>query len=109
MIHELKIKALSVNEAWKGRRFKTTKYDSYIREMMLILPKINIPKSPLSLYISFGLSSKLNDIDNGLKPFIDCLVKKYGFDDRDIYFLEAKKQIVEKGKEFIKFSINSTE
>ena len=104
---KINIKALSVNSAWQGRRFKTPAYNSYQKEVLLKLPKIKIPKAPLNVYICFGLSSKLNDIDNGLKPFIDCLVKKYGFDDRDIYYLEVEKQIVEKGKEYIEFKIES--
>jgi len=40
----LKIKPLSVNEAFKGRRFKTDKYDAFIQKMFYILPKeIDIP------------------------------------------------------------------
>lgn len=101
------IKALSVNCAWQGRRFKTPAYNFYIKEMLYRLPKLNIGKAPYSVSIEFGLSSKLNDIDNGLKTFLDCLVKKYGFDDRDIYYLSVKKIITEKGKEFINFSINN--
>ena len=34
------------------------------------------------------------------------LQKKYKFDDRDIYHLEASKEIVKKGNEFIKIKIN---
>jgi Holliday junction resolvase RusA-like endonuclease len=46
------------------------------------------------------------DIDNPLKPILDVLQKKYGFDDRQIYELNVKKEIVKKGDEFIKLKIN---
>lgn len=103
---ELQIKPLSVNEAFKGKRFKTPKYDSFIHSMLFLLPKIDLPKSPYSIDIVFGYSSRASDIDNALKSFLDCLVKKYGFDDREIYQMNVKKEIVKKGSEFIKFKIN---
>ena len=106
---ELNIKPLSVNQAWQGRRFKTVKYDNYIKQMMLILPKITVPNGDLSLSIEFGLSSRGFDIDNGLKPFIDCLQKRYGFNDSRIYKLSVEKVIVKKGGEFIKFKIYHAE
>ena len=102
---KLDIKALSVNQAFQGRRFKTPKYNKYIDEVLSILPRLNLNKETYTINIEFGLSSKLNDIDNGLKPFIDCLVKKYNFDDRQIYELNVKKVIVKKGLEYIKFEI----
>lgn len=104
---KIDIKALSVNDAWQGKRYKTYKYDKYIYSMLMLLPKIEIPSAPFEVDIEFGFSSKLSDIDNCLKPFLDCLVKKYGFDDRDIYLLNVKKTIVAKGKEFINFKIKS--
>jgi hypothetical protein len=103
MVH-IDIKPLSINVAFQGRRFKTPEYNQYINDVLYMLPKIPIGLPPYDLYIEFG-TSKLNDLDNNLKPFIDCLVKKYGFDDRDIYFLSAKKVIVKKGAEYVKFKI----
>lgn len=101
------IKPLSVNCAFKGKRFKTKEYDVFIKSMLYLLPntlKID-SKAYLKLFITFGYSSRSSDIDNALKTFIDCLVKKYGFDDRNIYELEVKKEITPKGKEFIDFEI----
>lgn len=101
----LNIKALSVNKAFQGRRFKTPEYNKYINDMMLMLPKLyEVPTKDIRLKIDFGYSSKLSDIDNGLKTFLDCLVKKYGFDDRYIIELHVTKTIVNKGKEHIKFT-----
>ena len=101
----IKIKPLSVNQVWQGRRFKTSKYTKYERNVMLILKPLKIPEPPLKIEITYGFSSKLADIDNPCKPFLDILQKKYGFDDRDIYELNQKKEIVPKGDEFIQFEI----
>lgn len=60
---------------------------------------------PYLLNIVFGFSSPLADIDNGLKPFIDILQKKYEFNDKDIVELNVKKEKTVKGKEFILFEI----
>jgi Holliday junction resolvase RusA-like endonuclease len=100
------IKPLSVNQVWQGRRFKTPKYKAYEKEMLLKLPKLNLnTKAYLSVDITFGYSTRSSDIDNGLKPFLDCLQKKYGINDNKIYNLNVVKEIVKKGEEFIKFSI----
>ena len=40
----VKIKPLSINECFKGRRFKTDKYKRYERELLLILPALKVPK-----------------------------------------------------------------
>lgn len=107
MNYTLKIKPLSVNEAFQGKRFKTDKYNCFIQKMHFLLPKsILIPdEKNIKLAIEFGFSSKASDIDNCLKTFIDCLVKKYSFDDRQIYELHVFKTIVKKGDEFIKFKV----
>ena len=102
---KLNIKALSVNKAFQGRRFKSPEYNKFITDMLLVLPKLkDVPTKDICLKIEFGYSSKLSDIDNGLKTFLDCLVKKYGFDDRYIIELFVTKKIVEKGKDYIKFT-----
>jgi len=51
------------------------------------------------------VSNKGFDLDNSLKPFIDILQKKYGFNDNRIYSITAMKRIVPKGEEFISFDI----
>ena len=99
------IKPLSVNQAWQGRRFKTKAYDKYIHDMMMILPPLKVPNGKIELEITFGSSSRAADIDNPLKCFIDCLQKKYGFDDKMIYRLIVNKVIVKKKFEYIDFNI----
>jgi len=107
MNYTIQIKPLSVNEAFKGKRFRTDKYDIFIINMLFLLPKqIDIPnQNNIKLAIEFGFSSKASDIDNCCKSFIDCLVKKYKVDDRYIYEMHVFKSIVKKGEEYIKFKI----
>lgn len=103
---KVSIKPLSVNEAFQGRRFKTPKYKAFQKELLLKLPKLKLDLTgALKIEITYGFSSKLSDVDNPTKMFLDCLVKKYGFDDRQIYELAQKKEIVKKGDEFIEFTI----
>lgn len=102
---KLNIKPLSINEAYRGRRFRTPKYDTYIRQMMFILPNnLEVPKIDIKLNIEFGYSSSASDIDNGLKCFIDCLQKKYNFNDKNITELFVRKTKVLKGFEYILFN-----
>lgn len=104
---KIDIKPLSVNKCWQGRRFKTPDYKNYERDLMLMLPNIQIPHSKLYIEVTFGFSNKASDIDNPLKPFLDILQKKYKFDDKDIYELLVHKEIVKKGEEFVRFAIES--
>lgn len=101
---KINIKPLSVNEAWKGRRFKTDKYKAYEQELMFILPNdAYIPENEIVLCLIFGFSSKLSDFDNPVKPFVDCLQKKYKFNDRMIKRCLIDVIEVKNGEEFIDF------
>jgi Holliday junction resolvase RusA-like endonuclease len=105
---ELKKKPLSVNECWQGQRFKTPVYKSFEKEMLLILPNSKEKFSDmLRVEFFFGFSSSLADLDNPVKPLIDILQKKYGFNDKQVFELNVRKCIVEKGKEFISIQIEN--
>ena len=103
----ISIKPLSINECWQGRRFKTTKYFSYREILFYLLPKIKIPSGKLKISITIGFSNKNADIDNPIKPFLDALQDKYGFNDKRIYKLEIEKVDVKKGSEYIDFDIKA--
>jgi Holliday junction resolvase RusA-like endonuclease len=103
----LDVKPLSVNQCWQGRRFKTKAYKQYEKALLQLLPNIDFTfKDKISINITFGFSNKTSDIDNPLKPILDILQKKYYFNDRSIYELNVKKEVVKKGKEFISIKIN---
>lgn len=102
---KIDIKPLSVNEAWKGRRFKTDKYKQYEYALLFLLPKIILPDPPFEVFYCFGVSNMAQDVDGPIKNFQDILQKKYGFNDREVYKITALKEKVEKGKEFVCFDI----
>ncbi len=102
---EIKIKPLSVNEVWAGKRFKTPKYKAYEKELLLRLPKYKIPNGALQINLKWGFSSKLSDWDNPIKPFQDILQMKYNFNDSRVFKAIVEKEIVKKGEEYIKFEI----
>lgn len=66
---------------------------------------MTIPDGDLELHIQIGVSNRGFDIDNAVKPFLDILQKKYGFNDNRIYSLNVSKRITPKGCEFISFDI----
>lgn len=106
---KVRIKPLSVNEAWRGRRFKTPEYKCYEWDVLRILPKLKIPHGLLELHLVFGFSSPLSDFDNPVKPFVDCLQKKYKFNDKLIKRAIIDVCNVKKGQEFIVFDITPYE
>lgn len=103
----INIKPLSVNEAWKGKRYKTDKYRQYQNTLLWLLPKINIPAPPYEIHFKFGFSNSLSDWDNPVKPTQDILSKKYGFNDKLIRKAVVETEIVQKGKEYIEFDLKT--
>ncbi len=102
----IQIKPLSVNQAWQGRRYKTKEYLLYEKKVLLLLPKMKVPKGKkLKVKFEFGISSKNADWDNPIKPIQDILQKKYGFNDKMVYKAKIIKKDVPKGKEYITFEI----
>jgi Holliday junction resolvase RusA-like endonuclease len=104
----IKIKPLSTNVCWYGKRIKTDAYQGYETELGYQLPNIKIPEK-ICIKVMVGFSSKGSDLDNCLKPMIDIMQKKYGFNDNRIYRIEIEKQIVKKGEEFIDFEFKDYE
>lgn len=102
---KIQIKPLSVNEAYRGRRFKTKEYKHYKDNLIFLLPRLKIPDGKLELTLVFGFSSKGSDIDNCIKNFTDVLQEVYAFNDNRIYKLNVEKVDVEKGEEYISFSL----
>ena len=99
------IKPLSVNEAWKGMRFKTPAYETYELALLSMLPFIYIPSGKLEIHFKFGFSNSGSDLDNPVKLCQDILQKKYKFNDSRIYGLTVEKEVVKKGCEYFSFSV----
>jgi Holliday junction resolvase RusA-like endonuclease len=101
----INIKPLSVNLAWQGRRYKTKEYKTYENNLLLMLPKLKIPKTKLKIFLVYGLTH-VADLDNPTKLILDIFQKKYHFDDNMIYELNIKKVLVKSGHEFLEFKIH---
>jgi Holliday junction resolvase RusA-like endonuclease len=101
------IKPVSVNDCWQGRRFKTSEYKAYEKELLYRLPQIEVPKAPYKITYEFGLSNILSDYDNPVKPLQDILQTKYGFNDVHIYEATIKKVKVKKGEEYFSVTIET--
>jgi len=110
MVTIVNIKPLSVNQAWKGKRYKTKDYNTFEKNCLFLLPKLQVPKKgPYEVYYRFGFSSRNSDLGNPEKLISDILCKKYGIDDRYIEKMTLVKEIVEKGKEYFAFEIKTFE
>ena len=117
---KIDIKPLSVNKAYRGRRFASADLKSFKQELFVLLnmdSKVGmnsknglvIPKGKLQVKYEFGCSSKGSDGDNLIKAFQDCLTEFYRFNDNKIYKWIVEKVDIKKGQEYIKFDIKSYE
>lgn len=102
----IKVKPLSVNECYTGKRFKTEKYREYEKKLMFFLPTLILPDPPYKINYIFGFSSRASDLDNAVKNLQDIISKKYDFNDKLIFEINVRKQIVKKGNEFFCFKID---
>jgi len=65
---KITLKPLSVNVAWKGRRFKSELYKNWIEDGLFLLQKQEVNDSEqLQLNIEFGFSSKGSKNENPIK------------------------------------------
>lgn len=107
---EIDIKPLSVNKAWKGKRYKTSAYKAYEKELTLKLRmehKRMFEHKDIHLLLTFFFSTKAADIDNPIKMTQDILSKKYNFNDNCVMDLTVCKRRCEKGRE--RLLIHATE
>lgn len=101
------LKPLSVNEAYRGRRFSTPELAKYKADLGLLLPRLQLPPGKLAVRYIFGVSSKGADGDNLIKAFQDCIAERYGFNDKIIYEWHVTKVDVPKGREFVEFELST--
>lgn len=104
-MHLIPLKGISLNQAYRGRRFTTPALKQFKNDMAFLLPQMAIPKGKLCITYKFGVSSKASDADNLSKATTDCIAEKYGFNDRIVYKFVIEKEDVAKGNEYISFLI----
>jgi len=59
------------------------------------------PTDKFKLSLVVGYSNSLSDLDNSFKPLLDSMQLAMGFDDRQVFEIEALKDKVSKGDEYI--------
>jgi len=104
---EIPVQALSINQAFQGRRFKTRIYQAFEREATILLPRMKMMMGLVEVWYEFGLTKrnfKRSDVGNLEKCLSDILVKRgYIEDDRKIMALHLQK--VESSRYYVSIEI----
>lgn len=104
----INIKPLSINKAYKGKKYRTKDYDLYEYQVKQMLPKVDkIPLPPYEIKLVFGHSSLSSDWDNCIKTTQDIIAKHYGFNDKLIKKGTVIVKKVAKGKEYFAFALKN--
>ena len=111
-MYHIPIQALSQNQAWKGKRYKSPEYRQYQQSInayltMLHLPKLK-PKEDYYLYYEFGIPTR-QDASNCVKLFEDILSDHLGTNDRYVSGFYCRKVITRKEDCYIKFNVFTNE
>ena len=102
---------------FRRNKSKTAEYISYQEEFnhcVILEEKTDKPVWPFSTEpvrfdIEVGLSSKLADLDNVLKPLFDTYQTIYEeFNDKTVYEIRATKTLVPRGDEYVSVEVRPT-
>lgn len=99
-----KIYGSSASGHWKNKKYLKFEKDvkDFIRHKDIILPE----NGGICFTVFYGISFRF-DLDNAIKPFMDILKVRYGFDDSRIYKIDAEKIKTKRGLEFIEFELKA--
>ena len=107
-MYTLELKPISVNEAYKGRKWMTDKHREFKKVAAILLSRMDFPKlkekEPFYIIYHFYTDASV-DIDNMVKVVQDCITQCLGTDDRYIYGLYIEKHKIKRGNERIEFNI----
>ena len=106
-------KPVSINAAYYRNKTKTVAYRAYENawwatlEGEEICPEHceDVKKIFLGIHMEMAFSNNAADLDNSLKTTIDILQYHFGFDDKQIRLIKAKKLVVPKGSEYAKVEL----
>lgn len=59
-------------------------------------PILDIPAGDLLVNLEFGFSNRASDLDNPVKPIMDILQKRYGFNDSQVCNISSLKELCQK-------------
>ena len=100
-------KPLTVNRAWRERRFKTPEYKIYEREVFYLLKNCGIKKVDGWVevkYIFYLKHYRISDLGNFEKPLSDILVKA-GLIDDDRFIKRMTLEKFKSDKDYIRIII----
>jgi len=101
---KVNVKALSVNQVWCGKRFKTAKYKQYEQDCGWFI-KMPMIKGEVKIDYKFYIKHfSTSDIDNFIKPFQDILVKNGAIED-DSKILKITAEKIKSNEEYIEVEI----
>ena len=103
----LKIKTVSTNAMYRGRRYKSKEARQFEHDIALLLAvkaRNTLPDGELCVHYRFG-TSRRKDTDNNIKLLQDAICKHYGIDDSRFAAHTAVRVPVKKGEEFVTFCI----
>lgn len=92
------LKPFSANKMYTGRKRKSIYYKQFIREVLTSLEDDarSVPRSGmLRVCFVFNVENIAADVDNMVKPMLDILQTKYGFNDRQVFSLVVDKYLVD--------------
>ena len=113
---KLEEKPLSANKMFTIKRRRTHTYNSYAKRWREVLEGNKLPEDiedtsmmVFKLDVEVGLSSANADLDNCLKPLIDCIQENVeGFNDKKIIHLTAVRHKASRGNEWVSFKLTQT-
>lgn len=102
----IEIKPLSVNDAWRGRKFSTPKKKKYEAKVKQELKDCVLEDCipPYEIHFRFWIP-KLQDYDNCIKVTQDIVCEHFGINDRDIYKAIIEKVPVKSWQEYFEIEI----
>ena len=103
----LKIKPISTNAMYVGRRWKSPAARQFEKDIALLLAvhaKEKPPDGDLAIHFRFG-TTRRQDLSNCVKLVEDCIARHYGIDDRRFCAMTLVRVHVKSGGEFISFQI----
>ena len=106
-IVHLKIKTVSTNAMYRGRRYKSKEARQFEQDIALLLAakaRHKLPDGELVVHYRFG-TSRRKDTDNNIKLLQDAICKHYGIDDARFAAHTAVRVPVKKGEDFVTFCI----
>lgn len=104
-LQKLPLKPLSLNMAYRGRRFSTPELKTYKRDIARLLRGSLVISDHLVAWYEFGVSTTNCDGDNLIKAFQDGLCEALGINDNRIYEWHVRKEKVAKGDEYVAFAL----